>query len=120
MAKAKSSSTIKTLDDYIQVTDKNKKVALQVGSHFWIIVPKGKQYEVLQRAVIRPRLKKGMITVTRDAVRLMTVSHEFYVRSEETPDEYANNMAPIKALIDQGCVYVHKTNKTKAEFSIRQ
>lgn len=118
---AKKSSTVKDLSGFIQVTMKNIKMALAVGDHFFVVEPVGKQYEVIARGVIRPRLKKGWITVQKDAFGIETIAeHTFFSHQEETLDEYHNNVfAALFVLIDRGNVYVKKTVKTKATYNLK-
>lgn len=118
---AKTSNRIKDLSEYIQITRKNIKTGLGIGDHFFVIESVGKQYEVKARGVIRPRLKKGWITVETDAHGVSTIaSHTFRCDNEETVAEYHNNVfGPLFNLIDQGVVYKKKTITTKSRYTLR-
>lgn len=117
---AKKSTTIKSLDDYIQVTRKNMKMALEIGSHFFLIAKKGKQFDILDVDCIRPRLRKGRISITNFPATLQRTSTvDIWIQDEETPEQYqSSHWAPMFEMIDAGKVYIHKTNRQKATFSL--
>jgi hypothetical protein len=120
MATKKTTSVIKTIDDFILVTMKNIGMALAVYDHFYIIEKKGKQWEIKDRGDVRPRLKRGMMRIENypvTASRSSTI--ECFVPEEETPERYEmHHKAPLRDLVNKGVVYVHKTKREKSKYSL--
>jgi hypothetical protein len=112
--------TVKTLDDYIKVTDQNKKMALEIGSWFYIIKPKGNAFEICSVGCVRPRLRKGKWIIDNYPMTQASISFDMYSPAEETQESYMDSeWSVLFKYIKDGVLYIKKTGRNKTNWTLR-
>jgi hypothetical protein len=111
---------LKNLDDYIMVTDQNKKMALEIGSWFYIIKKKGNAYEICGTGCVRPRLRKGKWYIDNYPLGQASISFDMYSPEEESQEAYMDSEWSIifKYIKDQN-LYIRKTNRNKTNWTLK-
>ncbi len=100
--------TRKKLDEeYTLVTDKNKDILIVHGRIFYVIRPKDAKYSLCAWIDMRPRLRKGWLTI-KGWPTMPKEDYVVFVKEEEHIDDYKEFGQLITNHIKNNILYIKK------------